>query len=43
MAANVGQQVGAISALGGGRIVGVSFPAAVDVETASDAIEAYLG
>jgi hypothetical protein len=43
MAANVGQQVGALSALGGGRVVGVSFPAAVDVETASDAIEAYLG
>ena len=29
--------------LGGGRMVGVSFPPAVDVETASDAIEAYLG
>jgi hypothetical protein len=43
MAANVAQQVGAISALSGGRAVGVSFPAAVDVETASDAIEAYLG
>ena len=43
MAANLAQQVGALSALGGGRAVGVSFPPAVAVETASDAIEAYLG
>ncbi len=43
MAANLAQQVGAISELGGGRVVGISFPPAVDVETASDAIEAYLG
>jgi hypothetical protein len=43
MAANVAQQVGALSAFGGGSVVGVSFPPAVDVETASDAIEAYLG
>jgi hypothetical protein len=43
MAANVAQQVGALAALKGGRIVGVSFPASVDVETASDVIEAYLG
>jgi len=43
MAANVAQQVAALSRLSGGRVVGVSFPPAVDVETASDAIEAYLG
>ena len=43
MAANVAQQVAALSRLSGGRLVGVSFPPAVDVETASDAIEAYLG
>ena len=43
MAANVAQQVAALSRLAGGRMVGVSFPPAVDVEAASDAIEAYLG
>ena len=43
MAANVAQQVGSLSQLAGGRVVGISFPSAVDVETASDAIEAYLG
>ena len=43
LAANVAQQVGALSSMSGGRIVGVSFPPAMDVETASDAIEAYLG
>ena len=43
MAANVAQQVAALSHLSGGRMIGVSFPPAVDVETASDAIETYLG
>ena len=43
MAANVSQQVGALSRLAGLRPVGVSFPPLTDVETASDAIEAYLG
>jgi len=43
MAANLGQQVGALTSMSGGRIVGVSFPPAMSVETASDAIEAYLG
>ena len=43
MATNVAQQVAALSRLSGGRMVGISFPPAVDVETASDAIEAYLG
>ena len=43
MAANVAQQVAALSRLSGGRMVGISFPPAVDIETASDAIEAYLG
>ena len=43
MAANVAQQVGALSQLAGGRVVGISFPPAVDVQTASDAIDAYLG
>ncbi len=43
MAANVAQQVSALSLLSGGRAVGISFPSAIDVETASDAIEAYLG
>lgn len=43
MAANLAQQVGALSALSGSRAVGVSFPPALDVETASDAIESYLG
>ena len=43
MAANVAQQVGFLSQLAGGRIAGISFPAAVDLEAASDAIESYLG
>jgi hypothetical protein len=43
MAGNVAQQAGFLSSLAGGRIVGVSFPAAIDVEAASDAIESYLG
>ena len=43
MATNVAQQVSALSLLSGGRAVGISFPPAIDVETASDAIEAYLG
>lgn len=43
MAANLAQQVGALSQLSGGRVVGISFPPALDVETASDWIEAYLG
>ena len=43
MAANVAQQVAALSRLSGGRMVGISFPPAVDIETASNAIEAYLG
>jgi len=43
MAANLAQQVGFLTQLSGGRVIGVSFPPAVDVETASDAIEAYLG
>ena len=43
MAANLAQQLGALSSMSGGRIVGVSFPPAMDVETASDAIETYLG
>jgi len=43
MAANMAQQIGALSSMTGGRIVGVSFPPAMDVESASDAVEAYLG
>ena len=43
MAANVAQQVAALSRLSGGRMVGLSFPPAVDVETANNALEAYLG
>jgi len=43
LAANLAQQVGALASLSGGRIVGVSFPPAMGVEAASDAIEAYLG
>jgi hypothetical protein len=43
MAANLAQQVGALSQLSGRRVVGISFPSAIDVQTASDAIEAYLG
>lgn len=43
MAANVAQQIGALSQLAGGRIVGLSFPPALDVETASAAVEEYLG
>ena len=43
MAANVGQQVGFLRQQSGGRVIGVSFPPAVDVETASSAIETYLG
>lgn len=43
MAGNVAQQVATLSQMTGGRLVGISFPAALDVETASDTIEAYLG
>jgi hypothetical protein len=43
MAANTAQQLAVLSRLSGARAVGVSFPPAIDVETASDAIEAYLG
>jgi hypothetical protein len=43
MAASLAQQVAALSQQSGGRVVGISFPPPVDVETASDAIEAYLG
>ncbi len=43
MAANVAQQVAALSQVSGGRSIGISFPPALDVETASDTIEAYLG
>lgn len=43
MAANVAQQVAALSRLADGRLVGVSFPPPVDLQAASDAIETYLG
>lgn len=43
LSANLAQQLGALSRQAGGRIVGTSFPTALDVETASAAIEAYLG
>lgn len=43
MAANVAQQVAALSQLAGGRLVGISFPSPLDLETASDIIEDYLG
>ena len=43
MAANVGQQVGFLRQQSGGRVIGVSFPPVVDVETASAATETYLG
>ena len=43
MAANAAQQVGFLSQIAGGRVVGISFPTAVDLEAASDAIEPYLG
>lgn len=43
MAANVAQQVAALSRLAGKPMVGISFPPAVALEAASDAIEAYLG
>lgn len=43
MAGNVAQQVGALSFASGGRVVGISFPPALTVEEASDAIEAFLG
>lgn len=43
MAANVAQQVAALSQLSGAGVIGVSFPPAVEIETASDAIEAFLG
>ncbi len=42
LGASTAQQIGALSALSG--LVGArSFPVATDVETASAAIEAYLG
>ena len=43
MAANLAQQVAALSEAQGGRITGVSFPAAIDLEAASDALEPLLG
>ncbi len=43
IAVNVAQQIGALGQLSGGSVVGVSFPPAIDVQTASDTIEAYLG
>lgn len=43
MLANLSQQVAFLSRAGGGRAIGISFPAAVEIETASGAIEAYLG
>ncbi len=43
MAANLAQQVGLLSQLQSGRLLGVSFPPALGVEAASDRIEAYLG
>ena len=43
MLANLAQQIAFLSAESGGRAVGISFPAAVEIETASKAIEAYLG
>jgi hypothetical protein len=43
MAANLAQQVAALSQARGGRITGVSFPAAIDLEAASDALESLLG
>lgn len=43
MLANLAQQVAFLSRAGGGRAIGISFPAAVDIETASAAIEEYLG
>ena len=42
LAASVGQQIGALSALSA-PVGAKSFPVATDVETASAAIEAYLG
>lgn len=44
MGANVALRLAALSQHAGtGRVVGNSFPAAVDIETASDAIDDYLG
>lgn len=43
MLANLSRQTAFLAQAGGGRAIGISFPAAVDVQTASDAIEAYLG
>ena len=42
LAASVGQQIGALAALGGARTV-EPFPVALDLESASDALESYLG
>ena len=43
MGANMAQQVAALSLLSGAGVIGVSFPPAVEIEAASDAIEAFLG
>jgi hypothetical protein len=43
MAANLAQQVAALSQILSGRGTGVSFPPALDLESASDAVEALLG
>jgi len=43
MAANLGQQAAALSEQSGGRIVGISFAPALELKTASDVLEAYLG
>ena len=42
LGASVGQQIGALSALSA-PVGAKSFPVATDVETASAAVEAYLG
>ena len=42
LAASVGQQIGALEGLSG-RPGAEPFPVAMDLEAASDALEAYLG
>lgn len=43
MTANLAQQVAFLSDTAGSRAIGISFAPAVEIEAASDAIEAYLG
>lgn len=43
MLASLSRQIAFLGPASGGRAIGISFPPALEIEAASDAIEAYLG